>query len=551
MHPSDIYLNLYLQDNYDKETIVQLQKIPTGTLAKQIQSTDFAFFCKYYLPHYFNKPYSPMHLELTTKIEALPQKIEGEKIALASPRGSAKSTVASTAQILWNICNSYKKYILLIKDTYEQASLDLLGIKEELEENPIIHRDFGDLVGNPWGKDQIVSSNDIMVQALGSGMKIRGRRYREKRPDLVILDDIENDENTNTPEQRNKLENWFNKAVMKVGTPETDFFYIGTILHYDSLLSKILVRAGWKGTKYQAVISWATDQMLWDSWREIYTNIDDKEHIEKADKFYLENEEDLLKGVHVQWPEGQSYYYLMKTLVDEGRGSFDSEYQNEPISLEDALFKLIYYYKLQEKPVEEPVPDGPSHEMWIVPQELGSPVRLADCKLFGSCDPSLGKTKTSDYSAILVGAVSPSNRLFILESDIMRRPPNMIINDIFKYVHKYEALNMRFDKFVVESIAFQEFFKDQVAEESMKAGLFLNVVETKCGGRNKELRIEGLEPDITNGYIMLHANHTRLVNQLRYFPKADHDDGPDALEMLRDLSRAPQFLCEGLDTSLF
>lgn len=77
----------------------------------------------------------------------------------------------------------------------------------------------------------ILTKTDIKAEAIGSGKKVRGRRHRNWRPDLIVLDDIENDENVNTPEQRRKLKNWFDKAVSKAGDTYTDIMYIGTILH--------------------------------------------------------------------------------------------------------------------------------------------------------------------------------------------------------------------------------------------------------------------------------------------------------------------------------
>ena len=49
--------------------------------------------------------------------------------------------------------------------------------------------------------------------------------------------------------------------------------------------------------------------------------------------------------------------------------------------------------------------------------------------------------------------------------------------------------------------------------------------------RNKELRIFGMETYITTGTILFSRKHTVLLDQLKYFPMGDHDDGPDALEM--------------------
>lgn len=529
--PSSNYLISYLKATYTPSQIKNLEGYTESQLAFNIGQNDFSFFSKYYLPHYFSLPYSIMHKELMHEIQKLSGMPDGVKIANASPRGSAKSTITVTAQIIWNICYNKSRYILLIKDTFDQSTLDISGIKDEFEENELILRDFGNLKGTPWGTNSIKTNTGILIQCLGAGMKIRGRRHKENRPDLVILDDIENDENTNTPEQRKKLERWLNKAVMKVGDTKTKYFFIGTILHYDSLLSNTLENPGWISKKYRAVNSFAKNEGLWDDWQRIYINIDNKNRHNNALKFFNKNKKRMLKGTDVLWPDGQDYYFLMRKRIDEGIPSFDSEFQNDPISLEDAIFQKFYFYNIQKKATDKGV------DIYLNPEGLGMPVKLSECRLYGSCDPSLGKTKTSDFSAIMVAAVSKTNRLFLLESDIERRRPTKIIQDIFKYARKYNELGIKFQKFAVESVAFQEFFKDQVAEESMNEGLYLPLTETKIAGRNKETRIESLEPDISNGYIVFAKGQKMLLDQLRRFPKADHDDGPDALEMVRDLSR--------------
>ena len=72
-----------------------------------------------------------------------------------------------------------------------------------------------------------------------------------------VLDDVENDENVNTPSSAGSLKSWYDKAVSKAGDTYTDIMYIGTVLHYDSLLSKVLANARYRTKKYRAVISWA------------------------------------------------------------------------------------------------------------------------------------------------------------------------------------------------------------------------------------------------------------------------------------------------------
>ena len=117
----------------------------------------------------------------------------------------------------------YKHYILLLSDSSEQAEGFLDEIKTELEENADLIEDFGSLKGEKtWRSNGILTKNDIKVEAIGSGKKVRGRKHRNWRPDLIVLDDIENDENVNTPEQRKKLKSWFEKAVSKAGDTYTD-----------------------------------------------------------------------------------------------------------------------------------------------------------------------------------------------------------------------------------------------------------------------------------------------------------------------------------------
>ena len=139
-----------------------------------------------------------------------------------------------------------------MSDSSEQAEGFLDDIKTELEDNGNIIMDFGSLKGEKaWRTGVILTKTDIKAEAIGSGKKVRGRRHRNWRPDLIVLDDIENDENVNTPEQRRKLKNWFDKAVSKAGDTYTDIMYIGTILHYDSLLNNVLQNPRYKTKKYR------------------------------------------------------------------------------------------------------------------------------------------------------------------------------------------------------------------------------------------------------------------------------------------------------------
>ena len=148
---------------------------------------------------------------------------------------------------------------------------------------------------------------------------------------MIVLDDIENDENVNTPDQRKKLKSWFEKAVSKAGDTYTDIMYIGTVLHYDSLLNNVLQNPRYHARKYRAVISWAVNQKLWDEWESIYINLFNENHEDDARAFYESNKDAMMEGVEVLWEDKLSYYDLIEIKVTEGEASFNSELQNDPI----------------------------------------------------------------------------------------------------------------------------------------------------------------------------------------------------------------------------
>lgn len=499
-------------------------------IRRKLGAIDLEFFGRAYFPHYFFRPSPTFHRELdqiwhngvlkasfpTSREESqIISRMKGSKSALAAPRGHAKSTNVTFKDTIHAVAYEYKHYILLLSDSSDQAEGFLSNIREEFEENEAIREDFGDLSGKIWRNNVLLTVTNIKIEAIGSGKKVRGRKHKNWRPDLIILDDIENDENVRTPEQRKKLENWFYKAVSKAGDDYTDIVYIGTVLHYDALLMKILRNPGYITIKYQAVISFAVNKGLWDQWERIYTDLANEQRAAAAQAFFEAHKEDMLEGTKVLWEEKLSYYDLMVSKVDEGEASFYSEFQNEPINPDDCLF----------------------NEEWF---DFYNPYTI-DFKVgftfFGFVDPSLGKSKKSDYSTIITLAREDSTGyLYDLDADIERRHPDKIILDVLEKERWLRiTYGKGYKKFGCETNQFQFFLKEQLAKASAKAGLYLPIEEVNQT-TNKELRIESLQPDIKNKYIKFNPAHKTLLEQLKFFPMAAHDDGPDALEACRTLA---------------
>lgn len=501
-------------------------------LRRKLGAIDMEFFGRAYFPHYFSRPSPEFHRELdaiwqqgvlkgrypltpadTKAISRLP----GVRRAVAAPRGHAKSTNLTFKGTMHSTLYGYKHYPIIISDSSEQAEGFLDNIRVEFEENTAILEDFGSLAGSVWRSNVLVTKTNIKIEAIGSGKKIRGRKHRNWRPDLIILDDVENDENVRTPEQRKKLKDWFDKAVSKSGDDYTDIVYIGTLLHYDSLLAKTLANPAYRSIKYKAVIQFSQADDLWQQWESIFTDLSNDDRESEALAFFQAHKEAMLEGTQVLWEEKLSYYDLMVMRVSEGEASFNSEEQNEPINPDDCLFmeEWFDYYNEAEVNFGDPAFD-----------------------FFGFIDPSLGKTKRSDFSAIVTLAKHKgSGYMYVVDADIERRHPDRIIADVLAKERWLRAsFGHGYRKLGAETNQFQWFLKEELAKASAKAGLYLPIEEVQQTS-DKVMRVQTLQPDVKNKYIKFNRRHKRLLEQLTQFPMGAHDDGPDALEGARSIAK--------------
>ncbi|BEL74469.1 phage terminase large subunit [Serratia marcescens] len=464
----------------------------------------YAYFVENYFPHYVrHQDKSELHKYLFKRLPEIVASAKGENDAIAAPRGEAKSTLVSQLFVLWCIIRAIKHYPVIVMDSIDQAYPMLEAIKAELEFNPRLLMDFPEVCGQGrvWQMGTILTRNDIKVQVAGSGKKLRGLRHGPYRPDLCVLDDIENDEQVRNPDQRDKVENWLKKTVLPLGGAgaKFDVVYIGTILHYDSVLSRTLRNPLWRSARFKALIAWPHNMELWDKWEEILRN-NDQDGEALANAFYMLHQLEMEAGAVVSWL-ARPLLTLMLIRARDGHSTFDAEYQNDPVSGEDAPFTGCINF-------------------WVN--------RLNEWLFYGSCDPSLGKAGASrDPSALLVGGFNRHTGILdVVEARIRKRVPDRIISDIIELQREYACL-----VWAIETVQFQEFLRTELVKRSAIAGVPVPARAVQPH-TDKLLRIESLQPHMANGLIRLHPSQNTLIDQLRHFPKADHDDGPDALHML-------------------
>jgi predicted phage terminase large subunit-like protein len=95
-------------------------------------------------------------------------------------------------------------------------------------------------------------------------------------------------------------------------------------------------------------------------------------------------------------------------------------------------------------------------------------------------------------------------------------------------------------KIAIETVQFQEFFKDILEQRTQSIGLYLPIVPIK-NTTNKELRIDALSPLINNQTILIDKNSYTFIEELETYPKSAHDDGLDSLEMAYKIAKKPAF----------
>lgn len=208
---------------------------------------------------------------------------------VVAPRGHAKSTGLTFAYILAEVCFRTADYVILLGSTEEMAAELLSNLREELAENDDLRRDFGiSSFEREAQADIIVRCDDghrFRILARGAEQKIRGKMWNGKRPNLLVCDDMEDDEQVENKDRRKKFSNWFFRAAKQALSRTGRCRVHGTILHEESLLSKLRNNSEWQHLYFKAHTSFDDfSNMLWpEQWSEEKLRAKRQEFIDMGD----------------------------------------------------------------------------------------------------------------------------------------------------------------------------------------------------------------------------------------------------------------------------
>ncbi len=222
----------------DHQEIIKLIQVDPN-FRRALTRESFSWFFVTYFTHYITCPTAPFQKEIFNLLQN-----DGLlKIAITAFRGSAKSTIATLSYPIWAMVGKpSKKFTLVISQTQDLSKQILTNIKQELSSNELLIRDFGPFteVAEEWRSNSfVIPQFGAKIKAISQSEGVRGVRHYQYRPDLIVIDDVEDLESVKTMEGRDGLWNWFKGEISPIGDTGTKIVIVGNLLHEDSLMMRL------------------------------------------------------------------------------------------------------------------------------------------------------------------------------------------------------------------------------------------------------------------------------------------------------------------------
>jgi len=457
-----------------EDEILIEQMIKDPVVRQRVAPQSFRWFFPVYFPHYFQFGTADFQKELFAIAEDDSIKLA----AITAFRTSSKSTVLSMAYPIWAIIGRQKKkFIVLITESQEQARTLLANIRSELESNEPLKNELGPFeYDERWGAmSLVIPKYGARITAASAQQKIRGLRHHEHRPDLIVLDDVEDSTSARSLDQRDKMYNWFTKEIVPLGDIGTRILVLGNLVHEDCLLARLSKQIRAKdrpGVERQFPIIDDDGKILWTS----------------------------------KFPNLQAIEEFRKTINNEE--AWCQEYLLKPYS---ALNRVI-------------------RPEWLTYYDIAKPPTYADfrCTITG-IDPAYSEKEKSDYTAM----VSADIYGYGDDIHVVIRP--FPVNEHLNFVQLLDRAkdvsrrvgNGHMTRLIVEDVAAQTWAFQLLRNEGYPAeGI-------KTGSMDKRSRLAVYSGLIESGRVLFPKTGTEvLINQLCNFDAEIHDDLVDALTIV-------------------
>ena len=411
-----------------------------------------------------------------------------QHVALAAPRGHAKSTSVTFTYAIVVLMFRVRDYMILVSDSETQAINFLRDIRIEFHENEAMREHFR---VKQFIKDtetefevEFQDGHLFRIVAKGSEQRIRGLKWRNKRPNIILGDDLEFDEIVMNPERRTKFKDWFYKQLLPAGSKDCIYRIVGTILHTDSLLANLMEESK----------TWHVK--LWRA----HAGFDDFSEI--------------------LWPERFDEAHWRKTrqiAIDAGKqDAYAQEYLNQPIAEGHSLF------------AESDMLEIPSADILAFHDGLGETRNtLAYC----SVDLAASVGAQNDRTVFTTALMGSDEYLDIIDVRGGRLDPKVVCEMFFEVAETYQP-----ELFIVEQGAIQRSILPYLNELMAKRKTYLQLhFMGTMSHKSKVMRSGAIRARMKAHRVRFDKEcpwWQWVRDELLAFPRGNHDDVVDTLSQL-------------------
>lgn len=464
-------------------------------------STSTRMTAKTFFPERFWAPFADnVHGEIFKRVDNA-----SNKVCIAAPRGWGKTSILGLALMARYIMFKLCPFIIYITKSETTAIMQTENLKRELITNKEIRAFFGPIRTRAAKNDEIEEqfskkawvAYDTFILPRGAGQQVRGVLFKNDRPGLLIIDDLEDKKKVLNEELRKELKEWFYADVLEC-IPQLHMnwkiVYIDTLKHEDALLQHLLSSEDW-------------------------------------DSIRLESCDDNFKSTAPHFVPDDVIRAKWDTAVRAGEtDTFFQENRNLPISSKDSAFQAQYfkYYNLPSTQGMRAGIDIPLFDVEVQQnQNIETVVILDPAKTV--------KIHSAESAIIGIGIDLISARLFIRDVVHKKMYPDEIYEELFGMARRLDAKVIG-----IEVTSLNEFIKQPIKNYMFRNGVFYELIWLNArGGTKKELRVKELVPYYRGGFIYHNASCPdikALEQQLLMFPRSALWDIMDAeayiIEML-------------------
>lgn len=477
---------------------------------------DFSFFVEHYMPHYAKSKSAWFHLKAAKTI----LKHKQLRYIAAWYRGSAKSVIFNIFIPLWLKIQEEKEYhtFVLVGKSFDAASILMSDLQAELESNQRYLYDFGEQKNTgSWEEGKFTTQDGTSYFALGRGQSPRGLRKKSQRPDLIVIDDIDDDELVENESRVNRVVKWINRAlILAMNKGRGRVLVANNIIHEKSTVAKLI-------DKYKKILTIKRKQ--------------------KTATITKDEEKEL------------KYHYeisIVNIRNDQGESNWPQDMTEDEI---DELIEEMGYADSQSELFNNPVTEGKVFKKeWIQYKNLPALNRYQHIVAY--FDPGYKNTATSDSMAlILLGLYQREYHIIKCYCGKVTRNGAVLWHyDLQEYLdYRGAACDFYMEEVFMLDILYEDF--DDVSKEK---GFHISLNGDTRSKPNKEQRIKSLTGMFERGKVFFNAkeeNNLHMMNLVTQFtafepPKKTLVDGPDAFEggafILRNkINTAPDQLSYG------